>query len=78
MNHCKTDDGLSDFDKNALEACKKMTTDEAYRKAVAACSTMPQSATESFLEKAKAAHDRMSKDESYRQQVEAWTTTPHN
>jgi hypothetical protein len=78
MNHCKTDDQLSDFDTNALETCKNMSTDEAYRKAVAACSTRPQSATESFLEKAKAAHDRMSQDENYRQQVAARATTTQN
>lgn len=86
MNHCKTDDQLSDFDKNALEACKRMTTDEAYQKEVAARATggkqsddeLHEKRMTDFLNNMAAAMDRMSKDEKYRQQVEAWTTTPQN
>ena len=85
MNHCKTDDGLSDFDKNALETCKKMTTDEAYQKEVAARATGEKPSDElhekrmtDFLNNMAATLNRMSQDENYRQQVAARATTTQN
>ena len=86
MNHCKTDDGLSDFDKNALETCKKMTIDEAYQKEVAARATggkpsddeLHEKRMTDFLNNMAATLNRMSKDENYRQQVAARATTTQN
>lgn len=83
MNHCKTDDGLSDFDKNALETCKKMTIDEAYQKEVAARATesdeeLHEKRMRDFLNNMAATLNRMSKDENYRQQVAARATITQN
>jgi hypothetical protein len=86
MNHCKIDDELNDFDANALEACKNMSTDEAYQREVAARATggklsedeLHEKRMTDFLNNMAATLNRMSKDEIYRQQVEAWTTTPQN
>lgn len=86
MNHCKNDDQLSDFDKNALETCKNMTTDEAYQKEIAAKATggkqsdneLHEKRMTDFLNNMAATLNRMSKDENYRQQVAARATTTQN